>query len=182
MALDPRGLTADDLSDLIADSLRLKKIKAVLGATVAPSPTEIREAFTRINQRTEASVVRFKLDDFLAATQVPEEDLKKLYEERKGSLKTDEMRKVKLLWLRSCRDDVDKPLEGKKRPRGQAERLNCKSRRRIFAVAMTEKDAKFGTKRPRKMGRRWRSRRSSRLSSRRRRWGPRAKRRRPRSS
>ena len=61
-ALDPRGLTPDDLSDLVSDSLRLKKIKALLGATVAPSPAEIREQFTRINQKTEASVVRFQFD------------------------------------------------------------------------------------------------------------------------
>jgi peptidyl-prolyl cis-trans isomerase D len=133
-----RGFTSADLADLIGDGLRMKKVKALLGCTVAPAPTEIREAFTRLNQKTEASVVRFKFDDFLAAAQVSEEDVKKLYEERKGSLKTDELRKVK--YVAFILPTTDKPLEGKARGEALTE---LQKKAEDFTVAMTDKNAKF---------------------------------------
>jgi len=136
--LNPRGFSPEDLSELIADDLRLKKIKALLGATVAPAESEIREAFTRFYQKTEASVVRFKLDDFLAATQVPEEDVKKLYEERKASLKTEETRKVKFIAF--LPPATDKPLEGKERA---AALTDLQKKAEDFAVAMADKNAKL---------------------------------------
>jgi peptidyl-prolyl cis-trans isomerase D len=132
------GFTTDDLAELVGDSLRLQKIKALLGSTVVPSESEIRESYTRVAQKTEASVVRFKLDDFLAATQVPEEDVKKLYEERKGSLKTDELRKVK--YVAFTLPTTDKPLEGKER----TDKLTALQKQaEDFSVAMTDKNAKF---------------------------------------
>jgi peptidyl-prolyl cis-trans isomerase D len=137
-ALAPRGLTTEDLSDLVADSLRLKKIMAVLGATVTPATADIRETFARTNQKTEAAVVRFKFDDFLATTQVPEEDVKKLYEERKGTLKTDELRKVKFVAF--ILPTTDKPLEGKARGDKLTE---LQKQAEDFSVAMTDKNAKL---------------------------------------
>ncbi|MEP6670177.1 MAG: peptidyl-prolyl cis-trans isomerase [Chthoniobacter sp.] len=132
------GFTTDDLAELIGDSLRLQKVKALLGSTVAPSEGEIRESFIRLNQKTEAAVVRFKLDDFLATTQVPEEDVKKLYEERKGSLKTDELRKVK--YVAFILPTTDKPLDGKAR----TDKLTqLQKQAEDFAVAMTDKNAKL---------------------------------------
>lgn len=135
--LGPLGLTADDFGDLIGDALRLKKIKALLGSTVAPSESEIRDTFTRLNQKTEASVVRFKFDDFMAGVQVPDEDLKKRFEERKATLNTDEMRKVKYVAFTL---PVGEKLEGPAR----AEALSkLQKKAEDFTVAMTNKDAKF---------------------------------------
>lgn len=136
--LGPMGLGDDDFSNLVASSIRLQKVKALLGATVAPSEGEIRNYFTQLNQKTEASVVRFKTDDFLAATQVPEEDIKKLFEERKASLKTDELRKVRFVSF--ILPTTDKPLTGTAR----ADKLTeLQKKAEDFSVAMTAKDAKF---------------------------------------
>jgi len=132
------GFTTDDLAELVADALRLQRIKALLGSTVVPSESEIRESFTRLAQKTEASVVRFKLDSFLATTQVPEEDVKKLYEERKASLKTDELRKVK--YVAFILPVTDKPLEGKARTDKLTE---LQKQAEDFSVAMTDKNAKL---------------------------------------
>lgn len=131
------GFGPEDLSDLIADGLRLKKIKALLGSTVTPAESEIRDAFTRLNQKTEASVVRFKFDDFLASAQVSDEDLKKRFEESKATLNTDEMRKVK--YVAFTLPPTEK-LEGPAR----AEALSkLQKQAEDFTVAMTDKDAKF---------------------------------------
>lgn len=138
MLLGPKGFTFDDLVDLVRDDLRLKKIKAVLGSTVASSESELRDTFAEATQKTEASVVRLKLDEFLATTQVSDDDLKKAYEERKGTLKTDELRKVKFVAF--TLPVTEKPLEAKAR----AEALGAlKKKAEEFSVAMTEKDAKF---------------------------------------
>lgn len=136
--LAPRGFTGEDLEDLVRDDLRLKKIKTLLGSTVAPTDAEVRAAYAQVNQKTDASIVRFKLADFLAAAQVTDEDAKKLYEERKASLLTEETRKVK--YVAFILPTTDKPLEGKDRTEalGQLSKLADD-----FSVAMTEKDAKF---------------------------------------
>lgn len=137
-ALQPRGLSKEHLEDLVRDDLRLKKLKALLGATVAPAPDEVRAMYDERYQKTEASVVRIKLDDFLAAATVPEEDVKKLYEDRKSQLKSEEKRKVKVAAF--ILPTTDKPLEGKER----AEALGKLGRAaEEFSVAMTEKDADF---------------------------------------
>ena len=138
-ALSPRGFTPDDMTELIRDDLRLKKIKALLGATVAPSENEARQAFAELNQKTEASVVRLKLDDFLATAQVAEDDVKKFYEERKAGLQSDEMRKVKFVAF--VLPTTDKPLENKERVDTLAK---LSKQAEDFSVAMTEKTAKFG--------------------------------------
>ena len=138
IALSPRGFTTDDMEDLIRDDIRLRKIKAILGATVAPTEGEIREFFAQVSQKTEASFVHLKLADFLAAVQVSDEDLKKVYEERKAALKSEELRKIKYVAL--ILPTTDTPLEAKAR----TEALGKLSKEaEDFAIAMTEKDAKF---------------------------------------
>jgi parvulin-like peptidyl-prolyl isomerase len=138
VALAPRGFTPDDMEDLIRDDLRLQKIKTLLGSTVAPSESELRDAFAQASQKTEASVIRLKLDDFLAAAQVSEDELKKVYEERKAALKTEETRKLK--YVAFLLPTTDKPLE----PKARAEALSKLAKQaEDFSIAMTEKDANF---------------------------------------
>jgi len=142
LLLSPRGFTVDDLNDVVGDGIRLKKIKALLGSTAAPSQTEIRQAVDQLDQKTQASVIRFKLSDFLAAAQVPDDEVKKLYEQRKASMNTDEMRKVKFvdLTLPPPAKPGEKPLEGKARADALTE---LQKKAEDFSVAMTDKNAKF---------------------------------------
>jgi hypothetical protein len=134
----PRGFSADDLGELIGDCLRLKKVQTLLGSTAAPTEGELRDTYARFAQKIEASVVKLKLDDFLATAQVPEEDVKKSYEERKGTLKSDELRKVKFVAF--ILPTTDEPLDGKSR----AEALGKLGKQaEDFSIAMTEKDAKL---------------------------------------
>lgn len=137
-ALQPRGLGKDQLEELVRDDLRLKKVKSLLGATAAPAPGEVRAIFDVRYQKTEASVVRLKFADFLATATAPDDDVQKLYEERKAQLNTEEKRKVKVAAF--ILPTTDTPLEGKAR----AEALSKLGRAADeFSVAMTEKDADF---------------------------------------
>jgi len=137
-ALQPRGLGKDQLEELIRDDLRLKKMKSLLGATVAAGAGEVRASYDERYQKVEASVVRLKLDDFLATATAPDEDVKKLYDERAAQLKSDEKRKLKVAAF--ILPTTDKPLE----PKERAEALGKLGRSaEDFSAALAEKDANF---------------------------------------
>lgn len=132
------GFDASTLEEIVADSLRFKKLNSLFGATIMPSPASAREMFEKRNQKTEVSLVRLKQEDIANTIQVSDEDLKKAYEERKETLKTDEMRKVRFVSVMLSEDE--KKLAGP--DRGAAfQKLLDKANE--FAIAMTENGAKF---------------------------------------
>ena len=137
-ALPSRGMTEEGFEELVGDQIKLRKLLALLGATTEPSPAEVRAAYDRHYRKTESSVVRLKLADFLATATAPDEDVKKLYEDRKEQLKSEELRKVKVAAF--ILPVTDKPLEAKER----AEALGKLGRAaEDFSIAVAEKDAKF---------------------------------------
>jgi peptidyl-prolyl cis-trans isomerase D len=136
--LAPNGMTGAQLEELVRDHLRLEKLKALLGATVTAAPAEVRAAFERYYRKTELSVVRFALEDFKKEVKLSEEDLKKAYEEQKETLKSDELRKVK--YVAFTLPPAEKPAAHKERIE-QMQKLADKAEQ--FAVAMTEKEARF---------------------------------------
>ncbi|MDQ3623184.1 MAG: SurA N-terminal domain-containing protein [Verrucomicrobiota bacterium] len=138
--LTPRGFTPEQLEELMRDQLRLEKIKDLLGATVAPVPSEIRSAYERGYQKTELSVIRWKLDDFNKEIKIAEEDLKKRFEEQKDQLKSPEKRKVKFVAFTLPEPEKDKPLAGKERV---AAMQKLADRATEFSVAMAENGASF---------------------------------------
>lgn len=137
-ALGARGLTPDALEQLMGDEVRLTRLKALLGTTLAPGAEEVRSIFELRHGQFQCSVVRFDFNDFLKAQQVSDEDVKKEFEARKASLKTDELRKVK--YVAFTVENVEKPLVGKERVDAFA-KLSEKAQE--FMVAMTEPNAKF---------------------------------------
>jgi peptidyl-prolyl cis-trans isomerase D len=137
-ALSPRGLMPDTLEEMAGNDVRLRRLKAVLGTTLAASPNEIRSIFELGHRKFECQVVRFDFAEFLKAQQPSEDDVKKAYEERKSTLKTDELRKVKFVGF--TLPPTEKPLVGKERV-DAFEKLSEKAQE--FMVAMTEKGAKL---------------------------------------
>ncbi len=137
-ALSSRGMTEEGFEELVGDQIKLRKILALLAATTEPAPAEVRAAFDQYYRKTEASVVRLKLDDFLAAATVPDEDVQKLFEEKKSQIKSAELRKVKVAAF--ILPTTDQPLEGKERAAKLGELGRAAE---DFTVAVTEKDAKF---------------------------------------
>jgi peptidyl-prolyl cis-trans isomerase D len=132
------GFTAEQIEEAAADSLRVEKLKKLLSATIYAAPTEVRHAYEENNQKQEVSFVRVKEEEIAKEINVTEEDVKKAFEERKESFKTDELRKVKFVSF--LLSEEEKKLQGKERGtvlQGLLNQVND------FAVALTEKDAKF---------------------------------------
>ena len=138
VALAPRGFSVDQLEEIVRDELTLKKIKALLGSTIAPAPSEVREAYVRDYQKTVASVVRLKMADFTAAATVSDDDLKKTFEERKAVFKAPEKRKLKYVAL--TLPETEKPPTGQER----VDALKALSEKASdFSQAVLEAGAKF---------------------------------------
>lgn len=132
------GFTGEQIEELVRDDLRLVRVKSLIGATIAASPSEVLSQFERRTRKTEVSVVRLKREDFSKAVQVNEEDLKKAFEEQKENLKTDELRKVK--YVAFLLEKSEKPLVGKEKV---AEMSKLADRAQEIAQAMLEKGANF---------------------------------------
>lgn len=137
-ALGSRGMTPEALEQIVGDDVRLTRLKTLLGATLAPAAGEARSIFELRHGQFECSVVRFQFADFLKAQQPGEDDAKKAYEERKSTLKTDELRKVKVVAFTAEKDG--KPLAGKERVDAF---VKLSEKAQEFMVAMTEPNAKF---------------------------------------
>ena len=136
--LAPNGFTPDVLESLVRDDLRVQKLKALLGSTVAAAPSEIRAAFERRSRKSEVSVVRLKMEDVEKTVQVSDEDVKKTFEDRKETLRSDELRKVRFVAF--TLPPTEKPLAGKERVAAMEKLADQASE---LSVAMTEKDAKL---------------------------------------
>lgn len=137
-ALQPRGMMSSTFEEMVGNDIRLRKLKAVLGTTLAASPSEIRSIFEQGHRKLETQLVRFEFAEFLKAQQPTDDDVKKAFEERKSTLQTDELRKVKFVSFNIPQQE--KPLAGKERV-DAFEKLSEKAQE--FMVAMTEKGAKF---------------------------------------
>ena len=132
------GFDAAAVEEIVRDNLRFQKVNGLFGSTIVPAPASVRDLFEKRNQKTEVALVRLNQEDIAKGVEISEEDLKKAYEERKDGLKTDEMRKVRFVSLLLTEDQ--KKLPGRERG---AEFQKLLDKANEFAVAMTEKDAKF---------------------------------------
>ena len=136
--LAPNGFTTDLLEELVGDSLRLEKIKALLGATDQATMGEIRALYAQRNQKTDASVIRLKLEDFKKDVKVSDEDVQKRFEEKKATLQHPEKRKVKFVSFALA--DAQKALMGRER---NIELQKLADQSNNIAVALAEKGAKI---------------------------------------
>lgn len=132
------GFTQDQVLDAVRDNLRVERLKELVSATLAPSPSELRQAFTEQNQKVEVALVRVKEEEVAKEVQVSDEDAQKAFEERKAGFQTEQMRKVKAVAFTLSEEEMK--LEGRERGTALQRAMEKAS---DFAVAMAEKDAKL---------------------------------------
>lgn len=126
------------LEDLVRDDIRLKKLSALVGATVDVSPDEFRALYTQNYQKMDVSLVRFKLSDFTATIQPKDDEIKKYYDDHKTAFKTQEKRSIEYVHFELT--DAEKKLKDKERVMALqklADRAND------FNQALMEKGSKF---------------------------------------
>lgn len=132
------GFTAQQIEESVQDELRLKKLKQLLGSTVTAAPSEVRLMFERRNQKAELAYVSLSSEEIAKTVQVTDDDVKKAFEERKETLKTDELRKVKFVSF--SLSEEQKKLAGKEKAAAMQKLVD---RAEEFALAMTAPEATF---------------------------------------
>ena len=95
--LGPLGFNGTQIDEIVGDQIRLQKLQQLVGGSFQPTAAAVRKHYEDSFQKTDASVVKFKVDDLKAGIQVSDDDLKKLFDSKKDTLKTPEKRKVKLV-------------------------------------------------------------------------------------
>ena len=93
--LQPEGFSKSQIDLFLRGEVRLRKVAELLASLAPPTPDEIGRKFLRARLSTEASYVEVKAADFRKDQKVTEEEIKKQYEAKKDSLKTEEKRKVR---------------------------------------------------------------------------------------
>lgn len=136
--LNPNGFSDAQLEDLVRDELRIVKLKDLVGCTVDVTPEEFRAAYLQNHQKTDVSLIRFKLADFAAAIQPTEVEIKKYFDDHKNTLVTDEKRAVS--YVQFALSESEKALKGKERVEAQ-QKLADKANE--FGQQILDKKANF---------------------------------------
>ncbi len=111
--LGPRGFSDRQVDELVRADLQIGRLLQVVDSTAIVSPSEIRLAYEQAFSKTDAAVIRLKKTDFAAAVTPTDAEIKKYYDDQKGTLQFPEKRKVKYVVF-GLNDD-QKKLTGKER-------------------------------------------------------------------
>jgi peptidyl-prolyl cis-trans isomerase D len=111
--LTPRGFGEKQLEELVADDLRLSKLRDLVGSSAVTLENEVRDAYGNAFRKRHLQVVKFPRSTFEAAAAVSAEEIKAHYEENKDTFKTEEKRVVKYAAFKLPEDQ--KKLTGKER-------------------------------------------------------------------
>ena len=93
--LPSRGFASGAVIDeLVADDLRLQKLRKLIGSPLDVTPAEVRSAYVQQFQKAQVELLRFDLSDMLAGVTVSDEEVQKAFDGKKDGYKSDEKRKI----------------------------------------------------------------------------------------
>ncbi len=95
-SVSPRGFTERQIDDLVADLIRVRTLRRLIGATAAVAPSETEQAILRRETLHHVSIISFDLDAVRKELKADEAELKKLYDQEKKNLVSDEKFKLKV--------------------------------------------------------------------------------------
>ncbi|HEY5742626.1 MAG TPA: SurA N-terminal domain-containing protein, partial [Terrimicrobiaceae bacterium] len=110
--LGPRGFTELHLENVVRDTLRVERIKAIVSSPTAVSDAEFRET-AHVLQKFSAQVVRFPLASVASSATVGEEEVKDYYRQYGPALTMPENRVVE--YVKFTLTPSGKPLEGREK-------------------------------------------------------------------
>ncbi|MDQ6625868.1 MAG: peptidyl-prolyl cis-trans isomerase [Verrucomicrobiota bacterium] len=112
-ALPAMGFGDAQLEELASDSLKLDKLKELVGTGVQMPAAETEENYERVYGKLNVVVARLRSDDLAKDVQISDDDVAKYYETHKAELKTEEKRKVSFVTF--AMTEEQKALTGKDR-------------------------------------------------------------------
>jgi PPIC-type PPIASE domain/SurA N-terminal domain len=113
--LNPRGFTEADLDGIfLHGEVRARKLRALVGSTIAVTPEEVREIVVARNLTTEASYIAINTADFKKDLKATDEEILKHFNDNQAQYKTPEKRRVRFAAFRLPEPADGKPLEPSK--------------------------------------------------------------------
>ena len=110
--LGPRGFTELHLENVIRDTLRVERLKAIVSSPAAVSEAEFRET-ARVLQKFSAQAVRFSLASVVDSAKVTDEEVKDFYQQYGPALSMPETRAV--AYVKFVLAPAEKPLTGREK-------------------------------------------------------------------
>jgi peptidyl-prolyl cis-trans isomerase D len=132
------GFSDSVIDELVRDQVRVRKVAALIGSTVALSPAELRNRYIEQNERMDLSVIRLSTSDLEKAIKVSDDDAKKYFDSHKELFRSEEQRKVAIAAFELS--DAQKELKGKDRTDALQKLGNDAW---SFAQAVVDKTANF---------------------------------------
>ena len=105
--LAPRGFTERQLEDVVRDTLRLQEIKALVESPAVALPGDVEPALSRMSP-ADIVVVEFDAAAVAKDVEVSDEEVRRIYDERKQSLQTPEKRSLRYVSFVLSEDDAKK--------------------------------------------------------------------------
>lgn len=98
-SLAPRGVLPAQLEEVVRLDLRLKRLRSLLESAVDLPPEQARDLYTKQQAVVDLGVVRISSADLRKTVQISDADLQAAFAARQETLKTPELRKVKVAEL-----------------------------------------------------------------------------------
>ncbi len=112
-ALGSRGFNDSVIDDLARDQLRVKKLMALIDATVTLTPAEFKNRYAEANAKMQVSVIHLNLSDVEKAIPVSDADVATAYNQRPDAFQSEAQVKVAIASFELT--PAQKELEGKDR-------------------------------------------------------------------
>jgi hypothetical protein len=107
------GFSDSIIDELVRDQVRVKKVTALIGATVDITPAELKNRYAEENEKMDLSVIRLSTSDLAKGIAVTDADARKNYDQHQDLYHSDEQRKVSV--ARFELTDAQKKLTGPER-------------------------------------------------------------------
>jgi len=107
------GFTDEQLRELASYDLSLKRIKELVGSSVALPESESKSNYEQLYGKNFVNIIHLKTVDMMKDIKVTDDEIKKYYDAHKSELKTDPKRKVEFVRLALTEDQ--KKLKDKER-------------------------------------------------------------------
>lgn len=114
-AMNPAGYSKDQISEFLTGEVRIRRVRALVGASIAATPAQIRQQAMERQMKHQISYVELKREDFAKSATVTPEEVKKRYDDQKALFMSLPERKVRYAAFLLPPLADGKPLEEDKR-------------------------------------------------------------------
>lgn len=109
--LKANGFTADDILQLVKDSITYERLQEIAGANYSPAKVLVEKSYASAQQTIKASTITLAIEDFKKKAEVKDDEITKYYNENKDTYMTPEKRAASYVVFETVKPDEKKKAE-----------------------------------------------------------------------